>query len=116
MKFPKACVSILWAAFALGTILFPVMALAAAGPAPPLIPMSRPRRVRRLAQGAVAAASSPCSLSSPLLSFTLPSWYGWHAMRRHEGMDSAVMWMILVIFTGLIGCLIDHILPGRKAP
>ena len=106
MKFPKACVSILSAAFALGTILFPVMALAAAGPVRPLNPDEQ------AAAGAAACAGcGGCGLVALLLvvaiavlHIALLVWVARDAKAR--GMDSAVMWMILVIFTGLIGLII----------
>ncbi len=77
MNFRKTYLSILSATFALGVILFPVMALAEARPGGP------DGRSRRLVPGAVA--SPPCFSCSPWPPSTLSSWFGWHATRRHEG-------------------------------
>jgi uncharacterized membrane protein YhaH (DUF805 family) len=101
MKSRKTFVSIRSAAFAMSTVLFPVMALAQVHGG-----------ADADAQAAAGcAACGGCGLIGVLFALAVAAlhiailvWVARDAKAR--GMDSSVMWMILVIFTGLVGLII----------
>ena len=98
MNFRKTYLSILSATFALGVILFPVMALAEARPGGP--------------DGALGGACAGCGCLAALLfllavaalHIVILVWVARDAKAR--GMDSPVLWLIVVILTGLIGLIV----------
>ncbi len=99
MKFPKACVSIPSAALALGTILSPAVALA--------------QRPGGNDAGAAAAGTAACAgcgvmiffvVAVAVLHIAILVWVARDAKAR--GMDSPVLWMLLIIFTGIIGLIV----------
>jgi len=98
MKFRKTYVSILSAAFALGVLLFPVMALA--------------QRGHPDGDAAVGGcAGCGCGLIALLFAVAIAAlhvvilvWVARDAKAR--GMDSPVLWLLVVIFTGVIGLIV----------
>ena len=99
MNFRKTYVSILSAAFALGVLLFPVTALATLQRAGP--------------DGGAAAGYAGCGCGLLVLLFLLAVaalhivilvWVARDAKAR--GMDSPVLWLLVVIFTGVIGLIV----------
>ncbi len=100
MKFRKTCVSIVSAAFALGVILFPLIALA------------QMRHDNPAAAGpAAGCAGCGCGLfvlffavAFVALDVVILVWVARDAKAR--GMDSPVLWLILIVFTHLIGLIV----------
>ena len=100
MNFRKTCISILSTAFALGVLLFPVMALATMHPGGP-------------DGSAVAGGAAGCGclvfmllffLGIAALHIVILVWVARDAKAR--GMDSPVLWLLVVIFTGVIGLIV----------
>ena len=100
MKFHKTCVSLFSVATALGVVFFPVIALA---------------QVHRIDPDADAAAGCAacggCGLIFAILAVAILAlhivilvWVARDAKAR--GVDSPVLWIILVVLTGVIGLLV----------
>lgn len=107
MRFRTTYASVLLAAFALGLLCLPVPALAQQPEMPDF-----PQNIEFEEAGA-AATGMGCACMIAMLVFSLASLAIWIAICVYvyrdataRGMDNAVLWLIIVILTGLIGLII----------